>query len=115
MASVRKRAWAAPSGEVKMAWMVDYTDSQGERQRKHFPSKKAADAFRISIEGQIQSGVYRADASKVAISHACESFLKHCEGRHQRDERMTRKMLVVYKGHVNNHILHPENGIGAWK
>ena len=28
---------------------------------------------------------------------------------------MTRKMLVVYRGHINNHILHPEHGIGAWK
>jgi integrase len=28
---------------------------------------------------------------------------------------MTRKMLVVYWGHINNHILHPENGIGSWK
>src|SRR5215468_1069694 len=115
MASVRKRTWATPTGETKTAWMVDYSDSRGERQRKHFPTKKAADAFRISIEGQIQSGVYRPDASKLTISQACESFLGHCKGRHERDERMTRKMLVVYKGHVNNHILHSENGIGAWK
>jgi integrase len=28
---------------------------------------------------------------------------------------MTRKMLVVYRGHINNHILHPEHGLGAWK
>lgn len=51
----------------------------------------------------------------MTVSQACESFLKHCEGRHQRDERMTRKMLVVYTGHVNNHILHPERGVSAWK
>jgi integrase len=24
-------------------------------------------------------------------------------------------MLVVYKGHINNHILHREYGVGAWK
>jgi integrase len=115
MASVRKRTWTAPSGEAKAAWVVDYTDSRGDRQRKHFPNKKAADAFRISIEGQLQAGTYRPDASKVAVREACASFLTHCEGRHQRDERMTRKMLVVYRGHVNNHILHPEHGVGAWK
>jgi hypothetical protein len=28
---------------------------------------------------------------------------------------MTRKMLVVYKGQVDDHIVHPENGVGAWK
>jgi hypothetical protein len=115
MASVRKRTWMAPSGETKTAWMVDYSDRRGNRLREHFPSKKAADAFRINVEGQIQNGIYRPDASKLTVAQICESFLKHCEGRHQRDERMTRKMLVVYRGHVSNHILHPEHGIGAWK
>jgi integrase len=44
MASVRKRTWTAPNGETKTAWMVDYYDSRGDRQRKHFEKKKAADA-----------------------------------------------------------------------
>jgi hypothetical protein len=62
-----------------------------------FPNEEAADAFRIDIEGQLQSGIYRPDAGKLTIKQACESFITHCEGRNQRDERMTRKMLVVYK------------------
>jgi len=115
MASVRKRSWKTDTGEIKTAWLVDYADSLGGRQRRHFPTKKAADAFRINIEGQIQTGVYRPDASKLTTKEVCESFLTHCLGRHQRDERMTRKMLVVYRGHINNHILHPEYGIAAWK
>jgi integrase len=114
MASVRKRTWMASSGETKTAWVVDYSDNRGDRQRRHFPSKKAADAFRINIEGQLHAGIYRPDASKLVVKQVCESFLVHCEGRNQRDERMTRKMLVVYRGHINNHILHPEYGIGAW-
>ena len=44
-----------------------------------------------------------------------ESFLEYCEGRNKRDERMTRKMLAVYRGHINNHILHPEHGVGGRK
>jgi integrase len=94
--------------------MVDYHDNRGERQRKHFPTKKKADAFRISIEGQLLSGIYRPDASKLTVKQACESFITYCEGRNKRDERMTRKMLVVYTGHVRNHMLHPERGVGAW-
>jgi integrase len=105
MASVRKRTWKTASGEAKAAWVVDYTDSRGSRQRKHFSNKKAADAFRIHIEGQMQAGTYRASADKVTVRAACESFLERCEGRNQRDERMTRKMLTVYRGHINNHIL----------
>ena len=99
MASVRKRNWNTASGEAKAAWVVDYTDSRGERQRKHFSHKKAADAFRIQVEGQMQAGTYRPDADKVTVKEVCESFLEHCAGRSERDERMTRKMLAVYKGH----------------
>jgi integrase len=115
MASVRRRTWKTASGEAKAAWVVDYTDSRGDRQRKHYLSKKAADVFRIQIEGQMQAGTYRPNADKVTVKQVCESFLEHCAGRNQRDERMTRKMLVVYKGHVNNHILHSGHGLSNRK
>ena len=36
MASVRRRTWKTASGETKAAWVVDYADSRGDRQRKHF-------------------------------------------------------------------------------
>lgn len=114
MASVRKRRWTS-SGKAKTAWVVDYTDGHSQRQRKHFRNKKAADAFRISIEGQMKAGTYRAAADKVTVKQACESFLEHCKGRNERDERMTRKMLAVYRGHVANHILHPQHGVGGHK
>ena len=115
MASVRKRTWNVATGELKTAWIVDYVDNRGDRQRKHFQTKKAADAFRIHVEGQLQSGIYRAAANKVTVQAACASFFNHCEGRNQRDERMTRKMLSVYRGHLTNHILHPEHGVGDRK
>jgi hypothetical protein len=115
MASVRRRTWKTASGKAKVAWVVDYTDSRGDRQRKHFSNKKAADAFRIYIEGQMQAGTYRPNADKVTVKAVCESFLEQCELRNERDERMTRKMLVVYKGHVNNHILHADYGLGSRK
>jgi integrase len=115
MAKVRKRTWKNKFGEAKSAWLVDYPDSRGGRRRKHFLSKKAADAFRVHVEGQLQAGTYRSSADKVTLKVVCDGFLEHCAGRYERDERMTRKMLTVYKGHVCNHILHPEHGIGNCK
>lgn len=115
MASVRKRSWKTATGEIKTAWLVDYANDHGDRQRKHFPTKKAADGFRIRIEGQMQAGTYRTAGDKVTVRVACESFLEHCEERNQRDERMTRKVLTVYRGHVTNHILHPDHGVGSRK
>jgi integrase len=115
MASVRKRTWTAPTGETKTAWVVDYADNHGARQRKTFRNKKSADAFRIRVEGQMQAGTYRASADKVTVQRACEAFLEYCEGRNRRDERMTRKMLTVYRGHIDNHILNPDHGIADRK
>ena len=51
----------------------------------------------------------------MTVRDVCENFLEHCEGRNQRDEHMTRKMLTVYRGHINNHILHAEHGVGRRK
>ena len=115
MAKVRRRTWTSKLGEAKAAWLVDYTDGRGARHRKHFLNKKAADAFRIHVEGKMQSGTYRSDADKVTVRDMCDGFLEHCSGRYERDERMTRKMLVVYRGHVNNYILHHADGLGSRK
>jgi integrase len=41
MATVRKRTWKTAGSEAKTAWVVDYTDSRGERQQKYFSHKKA--------------------------------------------------------------------------
>jgi integrase len=47
------------------------------------------------------------------VKEVCDGFLDRCTIRSQRNERMTRKMLVVYAGHVNNHILNASYGIGS--
>ena len=43
--SVRKREWTTRKGEAKEAWIVDYTDQEGERHIKTFKRKKEADAY----------------------------------------------------------------------
>ena len=115
MASIRKREWKTAKGLQRTAYIVDCVDGQGGRQRQQFTRWKEADRFRIKIENQLSEGAYRPDAKKVTIKDACEAFLDHCEGRKERNERMSRKMLTVYRGHVSNHILHPEHGVGRTK
>jgi integrase len=104
MASVRKRCWNTSKGEAKTAWAVDFVDQAGRRQRKQFQTKRAADAFRVDIEGKLASGTFRPNALKVTVQEACETFLRHCEGRKERGERMTRHNLAVYEGHIWNYI-----------
>ena len=112
MASVRKRQWTTAKGVEKTAYFVDFYDNNGDRQRKQFSRFKAAEKFRVQVEGQLADGTHRPDANKITVSEASKSFLAYCQGRMDRNERMTRKMFVVYQGHVNNHILHAEHGVG---
>lgn len=115
MATVKKRAWKTAAGEARTAWQVDFVDAAGARQRKQFNTKREADAFRVEIEGQLRAGTFRPDASKVAVKECCEAYLEHAEGRMKRGERFTRHHLAVVRGHVKNHILNGECGIGAVK
>ena len=112
MASIRKRTWKSNVGEVKIAWIVDWFDKRGERKRKQFRNKKIADQFRIQVEGRLSDGTYRPNADKLTVGDIAKIFIEYCEGRNKRDERMTRKMLAVYRGHVNSYILHPDIGLG---
>jgi integrase len=112
MAKTFKRCWTTDNDAKRDAWCVDYTDATGKRHRPQFKTRKMADKFRVKIEGQLADGTYRSDAGKLTVREVCEAFLEHSEGRMKRNERMTRKMLTVYRGHVNNHILHAEHGVG---
>jgi len=114
MASIRKRTWISVTGEVKTAWIVDWFNKRGERKRQQFRNKKMADQFRVRVEGQLWDGTYRPDADKLTVRDAAIAFIEYCEGRNIRDERMTRKMLAVYRGHVNNYILHQDIGLGTF-
>lgn len=115
MASIRKREWTTANGNQRTAYIVDYIDGRGGRRRQQFTRWKEADRFRIKIENQLADGTYRPDADKVTVKDACEAFLDRCQGRLERNERMTRKMLTVYRGHVSNHILHPDHGVARQK
>lgn len=104
MASIRKRKWITAKGEARTAWRVDFVDASGNRDRRQFPSKGEADAFRVEIEGQLRSGTFRADAAKVTVKEVADLFLEHCRSRMKRRERMTRGNYQFYEGHLRNYI-----------
>lgn len=108
MASIRKRKWKKKDQEL-VGWLVDFTDVNGKRDRRQFSSRREADAFRVEVESQLRSGTFRADAAKVTVQEAADLFLDHCRARMKRRERMTRRMYVVYEGHVRNYIC-PDRG-----
>jgi integrase len=115
MASIRKRQWRNDQGQAKTAWTVDFTDRHGNRQRNQFSTRREADAFRIRTENDISRGAYRFDASRWTVGDLCDAYIAYCEGRMARNERMTRKTLAVYRGHINNYILDPDRGVADAK
>ncbi|MCW5703772.1 MAG: site-specific integrase [Bradyrhizobium sp.] len=104
MAKVRKRTWTAANGETRTAWAVDFTDSNGARQRKQFRSKRAADDFRVEIEGKLRAGTFRPDADRVTVKEVAEAYVDYAEGRSRRNERFTQHHLRVVKGRIWNYI-----------
>ena len=56
MATLRKRKWGRAGGEIEIAWIVDFMDASGNRDRKQFNTEPEADAFRI--ESELRVGAY---------------------------------------------------------
>jgi integrase len=102
--SIRKRSWNNADGTEAVRWIADIADANGHRERRQFESRKEADAFRIATEGQMRSGTYRGSAAKFTVKDAADSFLKHCDGRRERGERMSRHNYNTMDGHIGNYI-----------
>jgi integrase len=102
--SIRKRIWKNTDGAESTRWIVDVMDANGHRERRQFESRKEADAFRIATEGQMRAGTFRGDAGKLTVKYAADKFLVYCEGRRQRNERMTRQNYKTMDGHIGNYI-----------
>jgi integrase len=115
MAIVRKRTWTTSKGEPRTAWAVDFSDPAGKRQRRHFDSRREADAFRVETEGQLRTGAFRPEAAKISVKEAADLFLAYCENRMKRGERMTRTNFTWYAGHVHNYICPDEAHLAKTK
>jgi len=101
MASVSKRVWRTAAGEVRSAWVLSFVDQVGRQQRKHFPTKRDADAERIRVEGALSRGVHVTDGPTVL--DAAKAFLQDFEDL-VRQGRRERSTLRAYEEHVRLHI-----------
>jgi integrase len=104
MAKVKKRTWTTSKGEPRQAWQVDFADSNGERQRRQFETKREADDFRVEIEGQLRAGTFRIDARKITVKEISINYLDYAKGRMERKERFTKRHYKNIEGYVWNYI-----------
>ncbi len=75
MATVRKRTWQ--SGDTEgTAWIVSYTDQNGDRRTKQFKTKREADAYNVEAQHQVSQGTHTADSASVTVAEAAERWIR---------------------------------------
>jgi integrase len=98
--SVRKRTWKTRSGETREAWVCDYIDGEGSRVLRTFDRKKEADAFHISVRGEVERGEHITPSKSETVAEAAERWIKRAES-----EGRERSTVRQYRQHVNLHIV----------
>ncbi len=88
MASVSKREWITPKGEIRSAWEVRWLSRGRHRSKGGFRLKKAADAFARRVEDDAAAGRDPFAESGMKVSALVELFLKAMEDR-LRDGRVS--------------------------
>jgi integrase len=97
--SVRKRTWTS-KGEVKEAWIVDYTDQAGDRHIETFAKKKDADARHDEVRQGVRRGTHVAASKSITVAEAAKNWISAGEGH-----GLERATLKTYGEHVDQHIV----------
>jgi integrase len=98
--SVRKRKWTTRRGEAKEAWVVDYTDGQGDRHIETFERKKDADARHAAVTVEVDRGIHTAKGRSITLAAAAEDWIKFVTL-----EKREPATIAGYRQHVDKHIV----------
>jgi integrase len=98
--SVRKRTWKTKQGEAKEAWVVDYTDGDGDRHVETFARKKDATDHHARIKLDVKAGLHLAPSKSVTVAKAAELWLTFVK-----NEGRERSTLESYATQARLHIL----------
>jgi len=79
--AIRKRAWTAPDGTPKQAWLVSYKDQEGKRRFKQFTRRKSADEFELKARSEVSQGIHTPDSQSVTVAAAAALWIKRAESK----------------------------------
>lgn len=97
--SVRKRSWKTDRGELREAWVVDYSDQLGHRHLKTFARKRDADAYHAQATVDVGAGIHTADSRSITVGEAGQLWLKSREAA-----GLERASLANYQDYLDLHI-----------
>jgi integrase len=106
MASIRKRTWKT-KGVKKVAWVLDYKDSTGERHIKTFGTRKAAEQWSVTALHEVKEGRHTPASTSITVSEGFDLWITDCEANEL--EHSTIKQRKEHK------TLHIDPFIGADK
>src|ERR1051325_11594066 len=95
---IRKRSWTTTSG-IQTAWIVDYYDAEGNRQRPQFKKQAEAKQWRRRIEADLDAGTHVPDSKTATIGEAAQLWLNRTE-----TESLEESTKRQYRTHVDLHI-----------
>jgi integrase len=95
--SVRKRKWVTRSGEAKEAWVVDYTDEDGERHIATFQKKKEAEAHAQQVGVDVRAGTHTPASRSVTVAQAAAAWIESGEA-----EKLEVSTLAQYRQHAHH-------------
>jgi integrase len=101
--SVRKRTWKTDNGEVRSAYVVQYSiaeiDTRGKRKRviKTFDRKKDADTFHAQVRVDLGKGVHVPASKSITVEKAGSNWIDSCAD-------LERTTVDGYQQHLNLHI-----------
>jgi integrase len=78
MASIRKRTWKT-NGVKQTAWVLDYTDTQGKRRLKTFPTRKAAEQWSVTALHEVKQGTHTAASASISVSEGMTLWIAASE------------------------------------
>jgi hypothetical protein len=97
--SVRKRTWKTREGDIREAWVVDYSDQLGNRHLNTFTRKKDADAYHAQVAVDVGAGIHTADSRSITVTEAGRLWIESGEAA-----GLERTTLEGYQRNLDLHI-----------
>ncbi|WP_246844961.1 site-specific integrase [Altererythrobacter sp. TH136] len=96
--AIRKRAWVAPDGTAKQAWLVDYRDIAGKRRSRQFTRKKDAETFALTAATQVRDGTHTHDRDSIDVAAAADLWIAKSEreGRERSTVKSYRELARLH-------------------